>query len=106
MEVRLNLHGVEKAKIEGMSPSFALDIALLLGAASFALDRTMPANQKVEMIYANGKRAIVPPPKDIVVLRREERKPDLRRWQPVIPRFAVLALLAGISGGVAKLLDN
>ena len=79
--------------------------AALVGAASFALDRAMPANQKVEMIY-NGKRSIVPPPKDIVVLRREERKPDLRRWQTIVPRAVVLALLAAISGSLMKVLDR
>ena len=80
--------------------------AALVGMASFALDRAMPANQKVEMIYANGKRAIVPPPKDIVVLRREERVPDLRRWQTLVPRAMVLALLAAISGSLMKVLGR
>lgn len=71
--------------------------AALVGAATFALDRMMPANQKVEMVYASGKRAIVAPPKDIVLLRRDERKPNLSRWQPLIPRLIVLALLAATS---------
>jgi len=80
--------------------------AALVGAATLALDRAMPANQKVQMIYANGKRAIVPPPKDIVVLHPEERKPDLRRWQTLVPRAVVLALLAAISGSLMKVLHR
>lgn len=75
--------------------------AALVGAASFAIDRAMPANQKVEMIY-HGKRTIVPPPKEIVILRRDEVRPDLRRWQTVVPRAVVLALLAAISGSLMK----
>ncbi len=76
--------------------------AALVGAASFAVDRAMPANQRVEMVFANGKRAIVPPPADIVILRRDEVRPDLRRWQTVVPRAVVLALLAAISGSLMK----
>lgn len=76
--------------------------AALVGAASFAVDRAMPANQKVQMIYANGKRELVPPPKDIVVLRRDQRQPDLRRWQTLVPRLVVLMLLAAISGSLMK----
>lgn len=76
--------------------------AALVGGASFAVDRAMPANQRVEMIYANGKRAIVPPPADIVILRRDEVRPNLRRWQTVVPRSVVLALLAAISGSLMK----
>jgi hypothetical protein len=72
--------------------------ALVVGVASFALDRAMPANQKVQMTYPNGKRAIVAPPPDIVLLRRDERTPDLRRWPTVVPRFVVLVLLASLSG--------
>jgi len=79
--------------------------AALVGAASFALDRMMPANQKVEMIY-NGKRTIVAPPKDIVVLRREERTPDLRRWGNVVPRFVVLVVLALTSSAARKALRS
>lgn len=76
--------------------------AALVGAASFAVDRAMPANQKVEMIYPNGKRAIVPPPREIVDLRRDQRQPDLRRWQTLLPRSVVLALLAAMSGSLMK----
>lgn len=75
--------------------------AALVGAASFAVDRAMPGNQKVEMIY-NGKRSIVEPPKDVVVLHRDERQPNLARWQPLIPRLVVLTLLAAISGSLMK----
>ena len=77
--------------------------AALVGAASFAVDRAMPANQKVEMLYPNGKRAIVAPPKEIVILRRDEVRPNLRRWQTLLPRAVVLALLAAISGSLMKL---
>ena len=80
--------------------------AALVGAASFAVDRAMPANQKVQMTYANGKRAIVPPPKDIVILRRDQVRPDLRRWQTIVPRAVVLALLAAISGSLMKVLGR
>ena len=77
--------------------------AALVGAASFAVDRAMPGNQKVQMVYPNGTRALVPPPRDIVVLRRDERQPNLRRWQPLIPRLVVLTLLAAISGSLMKI---
>ncbi|HEX7192752.1 MAG TPA: DUF4405 domain-containing protein [Thermoanaerobaculia bacterium] len=80
--------------------------AALVGVASFALDRAMPANQKVQMIYGNGKRELVPPPKDVVVLRRDQRQPDLRRWQPVVPRFVVLALLAAMTWGFSTFVAN
>jgi hypothetical protein len=57
------------------------------------------------MIY-NGKRTIAAQPKDIGVLRRDERRPDLSRWQPLIPRLIVLALLAAISRSASKLLTD
>jgi hypothetical protein len=58
------------------------------------------------MTYANGKREIVPPPKDIVILRRDQVRPDLRRWQTLVPRAVVLALLAAISGLLKKVLSR
>lgn len=76
--------------------------AALVGVASFAVDRAMPGNQKVQMTYADGRRAIVAPPKDIVLLRRDERHVDLRRWQTLVPRAVALALLAAISGSLMK----
>jgi hypothetical protein len=75
--------------------------AALVGAASLAVDRMLPANQKVEMIY-NGKRTITEPPKDVVVLHQDERRPDLRRWQTVVPRTVGIALLAAVSGSLMK----
>lgn len=76
--------------------------AALVGVAAFGVDRVMPANQKVEMVYANGKHAIVPPPNDIVLLHRGEARPNFHRWQPVVPRAIALALLAAISASVLK----
>jgi hypothetical protein len=79
-------------------------IALAAGlvcAASFAVDRIMPANQKVEMIY-HGKRTIVPPPKDVVILHRDEVRPDFSRWQTIVPRVLVIAVLAAVSGSLMK----
>lgn len=77
--------------------------AALVGAASFAIDRAMPANQRVQMRYADGRRELVPPPKDVVILHRDEARPDLRRWQTIVPRSVVLALLAAISASLMKL---
>jgi hypothetical protein len=76
--------------------------AALVGAASFAVDRMLPANQKVQMTFRNGQRAMVSPPKDVVVLHADERKPDLRRWETLVPRLVVLTLLAVISGSLMK----
>ena len=78
--------------------------AALVGVASFAVDRVLPANQKVQMTYPNGKRAIVAPPKDIVVLHVDERRPDVRRWPTIVPRSVALVLLAAISATLTNLL--
>jgi hypothetical protein len=76
--------------------------AAVVGGASFALDRALPANQKVQMTFPNGKRAIVAPPKDIVILHRDELRPDVRRWPTVLPRAVALALLSAISGSLNR----
>ncbi|HEX3584076.1 MAG TPA: DUF4405 domain-containing protein [Thermoanaerobaculia bacterium] len=75
--------------------------AALAGAASFAVDRVMPADQKVELI-SNGKRTIVPPPRDVVILHRDEARPNFSRWDTLVPRAVALALLAAISGSLMK----